>query len=184
MKFIKNIFFSVIFLTSFSSFSLCGEILEGDIVLNEHIVNFTPIYCTQKKIPLTYWKSKFEFMVELVHAEKLKPTPPSDIKNTFLGYKNPDTKIKVFCNRIDPVSGRVLGTYDLGIFQVQELNKVISFKLPDVGVSGAMNVFLSIKRDMLNIKVKDSGKFMGMFKSYTPSRVFNVDFQISPQSKG
>jgi hypothetical protein len=99
----------------------------------------------------------------------------------FLGYKNRDTKVKVTCNRLDPAYDRILGTYDLGVFDVKEFGTVIPFNIPDQNYSNKLDIYLAIKRDMLDIEVTDSGKFMGMFKSYGPSRVLNIDFRIVPK---
>jgi len=174
----RNLILLVSAFSVFFNALLSAEINEKDRELNKNIRNYIPVYSTAKRIPWHYWSGNYKFVIDLINNEKIKPNPPSDLQNTFLGYRNKETKIKITCYKIEPPYNHIKERYNLGTFNIREFDEVIPFRVRGMEASNELEIRLSVKRDKLNIGVVDSGKMLGLFKKYSPMRVFLVDMDV------
>lgn len=171
-----------LFISLFSSHA-SALLSESDRQLNKNIKFFVPIYCNAKTIPWEYWGKKYEFVITLADDEKASPKPPSNISNEFLGYKNKNTKLNLFCNKRDPISDRVLSSQLIETFDIDELSKSLVYLITDVGPQKKVKISISIARDMHNIEVVESRTTLKIFKTYKPTRIFNISFDIKDASE-
>ena len=174
------LFISLLIASTSSSFAI---ISEQDKQLNKNINAFTPIYCSVKRVPWEFWGRKYEFALQVMDSEPVKPNPVSEINSSFIGYKNKATKIKVVCHKLDPIYSRVVATDVLGVFDVDELDETLHYTIKDLGKPDPVQISFSVHRDKRDIEVIDSGKFMHIFKAYNSARIFNVSFDVKSLRK-
>ena len=176
----SSLILSLLISLSSSAFAL---ISEHDKQLNQNIKTYTPIYCSVKRVPWEFWGRKYEFALHVVDNELAKPNPVSEINSNFIGYKNKSTKINVVCHKLDPMYSRVLSTDVIATFNVDECDETFNYIIEDLGKPDPVQISLSVRRDKKDIEVIDSGKFMSLFKSYNPARIFNVSFDVKSLRK-
>lgn len=176
------VFFYCIILFVFGACEAGAILSRQDKQLNENLDHFIPIYTDSKRVSWNFWSSKYEFVLSLLNSEKLNPRPPSDIKNIFLGYSNFQTKVKVVCNTLHPIYENVIAEEVVGVFDIKDSNTLIPYKIEGLPQNNEVNLLFSIKRDMLDVKVLDSGKWFGMFKTYAKTRIFNVNLKVFSRS--
>lgn len=165
--------------------SIASAILnDNDKLLNKNIKNFPPIYCNTKTIPWEYWGKKFEFMINLSDDEDTSPKPLSEPLNEFLGYKNKNTKLNILCNKHDPITNRLLSSQIIRTLDIDELSKSFIYLINDAGPQKKVEISIAVERTMHDIEVTESRTNLKLFKSYKPSRIFNISFNVksAPES--
>lgn len=170
------IFIAVLY---YLSSNLLGYISEQDKICNRNMRAFTPIYCNTKRIPWDVWSENYEFVIDLVSDEKVEPKPASDLKNTFLGFRNNQTRIKVYCLKMDPSTKHILDRIDIGTYNVDEFKKVVPFNVGGRGRGQrVLDLNLEVKREKLDLEVLESDEPFGLFKKYAPVKIYSVSMKL------
>lgn len=173
----------ILFLISLIPSPASALLSESDRQLNKHIKTFVPVYCNARRIPWEYWGKKFEFVVSLVNDENASPQPPSDLSHEFIGYKNKRTKLNICCNKLDPLSDRLLSSQIIKTLDIDDFSTSFVYLFDDLGPQKKVEISLSIARDMHNIEVIESRTNLKIFKKCKPTRIFNVSFNIKDSSE-
>lgn len=175
----------ILFIFLFSSHA-SALLSENDKQLNKHIKTFTPIYSNTKRIPWDYWGKKFEFILSLVNDQNSSPQPPSDLSHEFLGYKNKNTKLNILCNKLDPISDRLISSQIIKTLDIDDSSQSFTFLVNDLGPQKKIEISISIARDMHNIEVLQSRTRTNLkpFRTCKPTRIFNISFDVknAPES--
>lgn len=156
---------------------------QSDKQLNQNIKSFTPIYTNTQTISWEYWGKKYEFVLSLSDDEKTSPTPPSELSKEFLGYKNRNTKLNILCNKLDPSFNRLLSSKLVDTFNIDDFSKTFVYIIDDLGPQKKIEITISAARDMHDIEVVESRTALKIFKTYKPTRIFNLSFNIKDASE-